>query len=192
MPFYLIIMLRQIPNALTISRLLLIAPFLMHLFHQEYVNAFYILILAGFTDGLDGWLARCFHWQSAFGSFVDPMADKLLIASSFISLAIIGSIPWWLVMLVFLRDITICIGVLAWYWLIKRRPDFKPTYLSKINTVLQLALVILNLFELAFFKISPHLLDSLTIITAITTISSYIDYAWTWGKKACTNIQATS
>ncbi len=191
MPFYLII-LRQIPNTLTVARLVLIAPFLVYLFHHEYVNAFYILILAGFTDGLDGWLARCFHWQSAFGSFVDPMADKLLIASSFISLAIIGSIPWWLVMLVFLRDITISIGVLAWYWLIQRKPDFKPTCLSKINTVLQLALVTCTLFELAFFKIAPHLLESLTVLTAVTTIGSYINYAWTWGKKACANASVGS
>lgn len=184
--------LRQIPNALTVARLLLIAPFLVYLFHQEYEIAFYLLILAGFTDGLDGWIARCFNWQSAFGSFVDPMADKLLIAASFISLAIIGSIPWWLVMLVFLRDITISIGVLAWYSLIQRKPDFKPTYLSKINTLLQLVLVTLSLFELAFFKIAPHLLESLAILTAITTISSYLDYAWTWGKKACANTQVTS
>lgn len=183
--------LRQIPNALTLTRLILIAPFLVFLYHQEYVNAFYTFILAGFTDGLDGWMARCFHWQSPFGSFVDPVADKLLIASSVISLAIIGSIPWWLVMLVFLRDITISIGVLAWLWLIKRKPDFKPTYLSKINTVLQLGLVTLCLFELAFFKVPHHFLETLTQLTAATTIGSYIDYAWTWGKKACTNTPAS-
>ena len=182
--------LKQLPNALTLTRLILIAPFLVFLYHHEYINAFYIFIIAGFTDALDGWLARCFHWQSAFGSFVDPVADKLLIASSMISLALIGSIPWWLVMLVFLRDITISIGVLAWLWLIKRKPDFKPTYLSKINTVLQLSLVTLCLFELAFFKVAINLVEALTLLTAATTVSSYVDYAWTWGKKACANTQA--
>ena len=183
--------LRHIPNALTLARLVLIAPFLVCLHHQAYAYAFYTFILAGFTDGLDGWLARCFHWQSPFGSFIDPVADKLLIASSVISLALIGSIPWWLVMLIFLRDITISIGVLAWLWLIQRKPDFKPTYLSKINTVLQLSLVTLCLFELAFFNIPHSLVEILTIITAITTVCSYIDYAWTWGKKACTNTPAS-
>lgn len=182
--------LRQIPNALTLTRLILIAPFLVFLYHQEYTNAFYTFILAGFTDALDGWLARSFHWQSPFGSFVDPIADKLLIASSVISLALIGCIPWWLVMLIFLRDITISVGVLAWLWLIKRKPDFKPTYLSKINTVLQLGLVTLCLFELAFFKAPLHMVKTLTMLTAATTIGSYIDYAWTWGKKACANIPA--
>ena len=179
--------LRHIPNALTVIRLVLIAPFLVFLYQQEYINAFYIFILAGFTDGLDGWLARHFHWQSLFGSFTDPLADKLLIAASFISLALIGMLPWWLVILVFLRDVTISFGVLAWYWLIQRKLDFKPTALSKVNTVLQLALLTLCLFELAFFKFAPYLLETLILLTTMTTASTFIDYVWTWGKKACAN-----
>jgi cardiolipin synthase (CMP-forming) len=176
--------LRYIPNALTLIRLALITPFVVSLYQQEYVSAFYIFILAGFTDGLDGWLARSFKWQSLFGSFTDPLADKLLIAASFISLALIGLLPWWLVILVFLRDLTISFGVVAWYWFLQRKLDFKPTYLSKINTFLQLVLLTVCLFELAFFKFSLHLIDILIILTTITTTSTYIDYVWTWGKKA--------
>lgn len=181
--------LRQIPNALTLARLVLIAPFLVFIYQHAYVNAFYTFIIAGFTDALDGWLARTYQWQSPFGSFIDPVADKLLIASSFISLAMIGCVPWWLVALVFLRDITISITVLGWYWLIPQKPDFKPSYLSKVNTVLQLALVTLCLFELAFANVNAYLLATLTTLTTITTASSYIDYAWTWGKKAFTKTQ---
>ena len=177
--------LRHIPNALTLIRLFLIAPFLVLLYQHEYINAFYIFILAGFTDGLDGWLARYFHWQSFFGAFIDPLADKLLIAASFISLALIGSLPWWLVILVFSRDVTISFGVLAWYLLIQRKLDFKPTMLSKINTMFQLALLTLCLFELAFFKFTPYLVNTLIMLTTITTATTYIDYAWTWGRKAC-------
>lgn len=177
--------LRQIPNMLTLARLILIGPFLVFLYQKQYESAFYTFLFAGFTDALDGWLARYFHWQSSFGSFVDPMADKLLIASSFISLALIGCLPWWLVVLVFLRDLTISIGVLAWYRLIQHKPDFKPTYLSKINTVLQLTLVVICLFELAFSTIAPAWITAMIILTAITTTASYIDYAWTWGQKAC-------
>lgn len=182
---------RQIPNILTITRLILIVPFLMLLYRQNYVFAFQLFVLAGFTDALDGWLARSFNWQSPFGSFVDPVADKLLIASSMIALGLIGCLPWWLVMLVFLRDITISAGVLAWLWLIKRKPDFKPSYISKVNTVLQLGLVTLCLFELAFFNIPYYAIETLILITAFTTISSYIDYVWTWGKRACTNASVT-
>ncbi len=180
--------LRHLPNALTLIRLVLIAPFLVFLYQQEYVRAFYIFFLAGCTDGLDGWLARHFHWQSFFGSFTDPLADKLLIAASFISLALIGMLPWWLVLLVFLRDLTISFGVVAWYWLVQRKLDFKPTFLSKINTVLQLTLLTQCLFELAFFKYVPYLVEILILLTTITTASTYVDYVWTWGKRACTDI----
>ncbi|HRD70741.1 MAG TPA: CDP-alcohol phosphatidyltransferase family protein [Legionella sp.] len=176
--------LKHIPNALTLFRLGLIVPFLMFLYHHQYVSAFYTFILAGFTDGLDGWLARHYHWQSFFGSFVDPLADKLLVASSFISLALIGSLPWWLVILVFLRDFTISLGVVAWYWFIQRKLDFEPSRLSKFNTTFQLALVTLCLFELAYFQISPYLVDILIYLTAFTTAITYIHYGWLGYQKA--------
>ena len=153
--------------------------------HQQYLYAFYLYLFAGFTDSLDGWLARYYHWQSMLGSFIDPLADKLLIASSFISLALIGSLPWWLVILVFMRDLTISLGVVAWYWFIQRALDFKPTLLSKVNTGLQLGLVTLCLFELAFFNFSSYYRNTLITLTAITTTVTYLHYVWVWGKKAC-------
>ncbi|STY24934.1 CDP-alcohol phosphatidyltransferase family protein [Legionella taurinensis] len=177
--------LKHIPNALTVLRLILIIPFLVYLYRKNYPIAFYVFMLAGFTDGFDGWLARHFSWQSLFGSFIDPLADKLLIASSFISLALIGQLPWWLVILVFLRDFTISMGVLAWYWFVQRQLDFEPTALSKVNTTLQLALVTVCLFELAFFPITDYLIQTLIILTAITTTATYVHYVWTWSRKAC-------
>lgn len=176
--------LKQIPNLLTVLRLLLIVPFLVFLYHENYTNAFYIFMFAGFTDGLDGWLARSFHWQSRLGSFIDPLADKLLVASSFIALWLLGQLPWWLVILVFARDFTISLGIVAWYWLVQRKLDFAPTFLSKINTTLQLVLVTLCLFELAFFKLDLYLIKPLIFLTALTTVITYIHYVWTWGRKA--------
>lgn len=175
---------KYIPNALTVFRFVLIIPFLVLLYHHEYVLAFYLFLIAGFTDGLDGWLARYFHWQSPLGSFIDPLADKLLVASSFISLALLGQLPWWLVILVFLRDFTISCGVLAWFLYVQRKLDFKPTLLSKFNTGLQLVLVTLCLFQLAFFTFSSYLTNTLIFITAITTAATYLDYVYTWSKKA--------
>lgn len=177
-------MLKYIPNVLTAFRLILIAPFLLFLYQQRYDAAFYLFLLAGLTDGIDGWLARRYHWQSVFGSFIDPMADKLLIAASFISLALIGKLPWWLVILVFLRDFTISLGVIAWYFLIARQINFEPTRLSKINTMFQLALVTLCLFELAFYNFPDALTYTLIVLTTLTTSATYIHYVWTWGKKA--------
>lgn len=176
--------LKYIPNALTLFRLGLIVPFVFFLFDQQYNNAFYVFITAGLTDGLDGWLARHFHWQSCFGSFVDPMADKLLVASSFISLALLGCLPWWIVALVFLRDLTISMGVIAWYYLIPRKLDFHPTLLSKVNTMMQLLLVTVCLFELAYFKFDLNLIHYLIYSTAITTSITYIHYLWVGCQKA--------
>ncbi len=180
--------LKHIPNALTVTRLVLIVPFLVFLYQHKYTHAFYIFLLAGFTDGLDGWLARYFRWQSSFGLFLDPLADKLLIASSFIALALSGKLPWWLVILVFSRDITISIGVVCWYWFIRREPQFHPSYLSKVNTVLQLTLVTVCLFEQAFPQFSSnliHITQTILVLTTLTTAGSFVDYVWTWGKKAC-------
>lgn len=182
-------MLKYLPNFFTTARLLLIVPFLYFIQNANYPNAFYIFLTAGFTDGLDGWLARHFNWQSRLGSFLDPIADKLLITSSFISLAYLHLLPWWLVILVLLRDISISLGVLAWYRFIQRRLDFTPTLMSKINTVLQLALVTLCLFELAFSQETPMITSLLILFTTITTTATYIDYALTWKKAYGTAAQ---
>lgn len=176
--------LKYLPNAFSLTRLMLIAPFLFYLEQKHFSTALYIFLLAGLTDGLDGWLARAFNWQTRFGSFVDPLADKLLIASSFISLALIERLPWWLVSLVFFRDLTISLGVLAWQRFIPQRLDFKPTWLSKLNTFLQLTLIIFCLFELAYGKSSQQLTFLLIGLTTCTTAATYIDYVWTGAKKA--------
>ncbi|MDF1678465.1 MAG: CDP-alcohol phosphatidyltransferase family protein [Legionellaceae bacterium] len=177
-------MLKYLPNAFSLMRLMLIVPFLMHLHQKHFSTALYIFVFAGVTDGIDGWLARLCNWQTRFGSFIDPMADKLLIASSFISLALLNQLPWWLVSLVFFRDLTISLGVMAWQRFIPQRLDFKPTWLSKINTFLQLTLIIFCLVELAFGKNSPTFTYLLIGLTAFTTSVTYIDYVWTGAKKA--------
>jgi len=179
--------LKYLPNAFTLTRFALIAPFLMYLHQTNYTGALYVFILAGLTDGLDGWLARTFQWQSRFGSFIDPLADKLLIASSFVSLALMKQLPWWLVSLVFCRDITISLGVLTWHRFVPQRLDFKPTLLSKLNTVVQLTLVVFCLTEMAFIQAIPHATNItyfLIGLTTLTTTSSYVDYLWTGAKRA--------
>ncbi len=177
-------MLSHIPNLLTIMRLISIVPILLLLHDRQYIAAFLIFFIAGITDGLDGWLARRYQWQSILGSILDPLADKLIVVCSFIALALIGSLPWWLVILVFSRDLTICFGVICWYLLINKKLDFKPSLISKFNTAMQISLVTLCLFELAFFMLPNALIFTWIIVTSLTTTISYIDYVWTWGVKA--------
>lgn len=176
---------KHIPNLFSLFRLLLIAPFLVAFYYQIYPTAFYIFLIAGVTDGLDGWLARQFHWQTKLGHIIDPLADKLLVAASFVSLALIHELPWWLVILVFLRDFTLFFGATAWYYCIERTYEFAPTLLSKMNTALQILLVALCLIKIAFHPFNPDPIPVLIYITALTTTITYIDYVWTWGKKAC-------
>ncbi len=176
--------LKFIPNSLTIMRLILIAPFLFCLYHHRYDSAFFIFIAAGLSDGLDGWLARHYGWQSALGSMLDPVADKLLVMASFISLALLSVLPWWLVLLVILRDISISFGALAWFSFIKKQIDFEPTKLSKLNTTFQLMLVTVCLLELAYFQFPRYIVQGLIVLTTITTSATFFDYVWTWGNKA--------
>lgn len=185
-------MLKHLPNALTVLRLLLIGPILLLLYHAEYQYAFLVFFIAGLTDGLDGWLARRFQWQSELGSILDPLSDKLIIACSFVALALIGSLPWWLVILVFSRDLTICFGVLFWYCLVQSPIDFKPSIISKFNTVMQISLIALCVFELAFFKLPNIIMYCWILVTTITTAISYVDYVWTWGCKAKDSLKSSN
>jgi cardiolipin synthase len=162
----------------------MIIPFVWYLSHHAYKPALYVYILAGMTDGLDGWLARRFNWQTPMGQFLDPLADKLLVATSFIALGVLNILPWWLVVLVFLRDLTISVGAFLWAYLIDRKSNFPPSFISKWNTCFQLVLVTACLFEQAFFPLRGYFLEGLILLTAATTLTSFVDYAWTWGKKA--------
>ncbi|OGV40280.1 MAG: phosphatidylglycerophosphate synthase [Legionellales bacterium RIFCSPHIGHO2_12_FULL_42_9] len=177
-------LLKFIPNLLTLARLILIWPFLFYLLNHQYMQAFYLLVMAGCTDGLDGWLARYFGWQSPLGKFMDPLADKLLVSLSFVSLALLNQLPWWLVILVLMRDITIAMGVMLWYFLITEPINFSPTALSKVNTLLQLSLVTLCVFKLVLATLPNVMLTWLIVLTASTTLITYVHYVFSWGKKA--------
>lgn len=175
----------SIPNALTILRLGLIVPFVFFFAKEHYVSAFLIFLTAGITDALDGWLARAFRWQTSLGSFLDPLADKLLVAASFVALAIVHILPWWLVVLVFMRDATISFGVLGWFLVIKQPITLRPTILSKLNTVIQLGLVSFCLYERAFEPaLNPIYQQTLIGLTTLSTLASYLHYVWVWSYKA--------
>lgn len=175
----------SIPNTLTILRLCLIAPFLFFFATEQYLPAFLVFVTAGITDALDGWLARAFRWQSSLGSFLDPLADKLLVVASFVALALSHILPWWLVVLVFMRDATISFGVLGWFLVIKQPITLRPTILSKLNTAIQLGLVSFCLYELAFEpSLSPTYRQAFIGLTTISTLTSYVHYVWVWSNKA--------
>ncbi len=180
--------LSSIPNILTIIRLLLVIPLVILLLTEEYSVALTIFVIAGLSDGLDGLLAKRFGWTSRFGSIADPLADKLLMVSSYFVLCWQAELPWWLFVAILLRDLVIVGGALSYNHLFGLE-EVTPTYLSKANTFIQILLVVIVIFDLAFASVPDIFRLSLVYMVLATTIASGVQYSGKWGKKAVINVK---
>ena len=178
--------LRYIPNILTILRLLLVVPILLAVFNKEYTIAFYLFLIAGITDALDGLLARFYNWTTDFGAMIDPLADKVMLMGSFIVLWWTAQIPGWLVLSVVGRDVWIMSGAVAYQFLIGK-VEFEPTLISKINTFLQILLIVIILIHLSFATLPEALIKLLMVSVLTTCLLSFIQYTWKWSIKAMQN-----
>lgn len=172
-----------IPNIITILRLVLIGPIVASLVLGRYPMACWLFIIAGLTDAVDGYLARRFQWISRFGAMVDPVADKLLMISTFLTLGLIGIIPWWLIVMVVARDVIIVAGGVIYHFLIGEY-EFAPSKLSKLNTFLQIILIILLMLHIGFQWLPWSWLNALMIGVFCTSALSLGHYLWVWGWKA--------
>lgn len=171
--------LRYIPNLITCLRFILVGPVLFALLNRHYFLALILFTLAGITDALDGLLARLYGWTSRFGAIADPLADKLLLMSSFVALYILGLIPTWLMLAIVGRDIWILLGVLSYRCWIGHL-EVNPSGISKINTFLQILLVPLILINLSIISLPAWLLSACMIAALITSIASFIHYTGIW------------
>lgn len=175
----------SIPNALSILRIILTVPVVITLLNQQYFLTIVIFFIAGITDALDGWIAKRFSFQTRLGSILDPFADKLLLMTSFVALYLIGLLPVWLLILIFVRDVMIIAGTVGYFLGSDNSEDelLTPSNLSKINTGLQIALVL----YLVASQIYPSVLLQPTIILfiviATSTVLSGVDYIWVWLEK---------
>lgn len=172
-----------IPNAISTLRILLVAPILLLIQSGDFAFALALFGIAGFSDGLDGYLATRFNWQSRFGALLDPIADKLLVAGLFVMLAITALIPVWLAVIVIARDVVILGGALVYHYLIQP-VEGEPTRVSKLNTALQLLFLLFVLSRAAFDwpdKISITVLGAATLATVVI---SGIDYVVKWSGRA--------
>ena len=122
-----------IPNAISLMRIALIAPILVLAVQGEFAWSLVLFFVAGFSDGVDGYMARRFNWNSRLGGVLDPIADKLLMTGVFITLAWIELIPVWLAAAVILRDVVIIAGAIAYSFIVKPAPA-EPTSNSRIMT----------------------------------------------------------
>ncbi len=165
-----------IPNILTLLRVLFTPLLVWLLLDHRFGTALVIFLLAGLTDGLDGFIARVFEQKSKLGAYLDPVADKLLLVSSFILLGLVGAVPAWLVVVTVSRDVIIVLGVatLAFHQV---PVEIKPTVLSKINTLFQLITIFLMLVNLSVFYIPNWIAYTLfgTIgVLCFVTVFQYI------------------
>jgi cardiolipin synthase len=138
------------PNQLTLLRMIFVPFIVIHLVEGRYLWALTVFVIAGFSDGLDGVLARTLHQQTILGQYLDPIADKLLLSTMFLVLSILHKIPWKFTVVVFSRDISI-LAASAVLFAIAGLRDFRPSIFGKANTFSQISAV----FFVLLFQVRP-------------------------------------
>ena len=176
-------MLRHIPNALCVFRMLLVVPIAVLLARAEYWATLWVFAIAAATDGLDGFLAKRFDWTSELGKILDPLADKLLLVSVFLTLALLGHVPLWLAATAIARDLIITGGAIAYNYLYGY-PNGRPTPVSKLNTFCQIVYLLFVVGAAALERAAEPVLTALGALVFVTTVVSGLDYVITYSRKA--------
>ena len=166
----------NVPNTLTIGRIVIIPVFLTTVVYKRYDYAFYLFIIAAITDMFDGLFARLKGQQTSLGMFLDPLADKFLIVTSIIILSVYGWIPKWLAITVISRDIIVVIGWFLLY-LVKGITKVEPTLPGKATIWVQSIFIAYVLMDMTFLSL-PALYPVLQWITAVITIISGLHYIY--------------
>jgi cardiolipin synthase len=166
----------NLPNTLTLIRVLLIPIFVILIMNHSFKWALITFAIAGITDGLDGLLARLTRQKTELGAFLDPIADKLLLISAYLTLAIIEILPGWLSVIVITRDIIILLGILV-IMLISHPPQIRPSFISKVTTTFQILTVLLALLT-GYDPLFKPLTSGAIYGTTCLTILSGIHYIY--------------
>ncbi len=168
-----------LPNLITIARLVLTPAIIVMVAEGRWQAGFFLFLVAGASDALDGWLAKTYSLQSELGAVLDPLADKALLISMFVTLAIGGQAPVWLANLIVSRDALI-VGGVSVAWFLSRPIKVKPHIVSKITTAAQLLLAALILGGMAY-GVRLETLETLLVgsVAALTVASASV-YLWVW------------
>jgi cardiolipin synthase len=172
----------NLPNILSFARLLSVPISVTLMLEGRFRIAFVLFLLAGLTDAVDGWIAKRFNARTAFGAYLDPLADKALVVSTYLVLGWLGHLPSWLVVLVVFRDLLIIGGAMVAYAILG---DFRsqPIAISKFNTAIQIALVAVVLAHLGLGVGDARFNEALVVLAGITTVLSGAAYLWQWGRR---------
>lgn len=172
-------MITTIPNLITLFRIATVPVLILLLNEHQYSWALLVFFISGVSDGLDGYIAKHYNMQSDLGAILDPLADKALIFSSYLMLMLLDDIPFWLFLTVIFRDVLILVGSLI-YVALNGQVKMNPSYLSKLNTFMQIFLVVTILAEHTFGWNYPVFTRYLFYATFVTTVASGVHYLWVW------------
>lgn len=180
-------LMRHLPNLVTVARVVLVLPTGWLLWHGDTVAALILIAVAGASDAIDGELARRFDWRTRFGAFADPAADKLLMFVVFVILTVQGHIPIWLLAIVVGRDVVIVSGATA-YRLLFGELTMSPTLISKVNTALQVVMLLLVVVAQIEFPAAADVTAIVDpggfIVVAVSSLISGTHYVVTWARRA--------
>lgn len=174
---------RDIPNLISVIRIVLVLPIIYLLWNKQYQMTLALFIIAGLSDALDGFLAKRYDWTSQLGSFLDPLADKLLLVSCFLVCVLTGLMPAWLFIVILLRDVIVSFGALAYHLMIETFQG-TPPFSSKLNTTFQIVYLVLLIASQGIVPIPYSWIEFALYSVAATTVISGLEYVWSWGFKA--------
>ncbi len=176
-------MIRVIPNIISFGRLAAVPLAVWLILDDRILTAFWLFVAAGVSDAVDGFIAKRFHAVTLLGSFLDPLADKVLLVSVYITLGVVGYLDNWLVILVVFRDLLIVGGALV-FQTMTQSLVMQPLFISKINTVAQILLAALVLGAVGYNLDAGMVLSTMLGVVAITTLLSGVMYVVKWTRKA--------
>jgi cardiolipin synthase len=180
----------NLPNLITLARLLSVPLTIWLIFGERYGAAFWVFFGAGVSDALDGYVAKRFDRRTRLGALLDPAADKAMLVGVYVTLGLTGQLPGWLVSLVVLRDVLIVLG----FFLIRGTAgatQLGPLYISKINTLVQIALVGFVLARLGLAVETGPLTWLLIAAAAVTTVMSGLLYLARWARMLTGSAQVS-
>lgn len=168
-----------IPNMISVFRLFTVPLVVWLISTQQYSLAFWLFLLAGASDGIDGFIAKRFNQASKLGAHLDPLADKVMLVAVFLAVGIQGLLPLWLVILVISRDLLI-LGAVILSWVLHQPIPMKPLLVSKANTLAQIVLVCLVMAGMAFDLQLAIFMNISVFLVAVLTLLSTLAYLLDW------------
>lgn len=174
---------RHIPNIISVMRILLVLPIAMALAQQRLMLCIVLFAVAALSDAADGFLAKRFHWQSELGAVLDPIADKALLATVFVTLSFMQLVPLWLMAAAVARDLIIVLGAAA-YRIFIGPLTAHPSLISKINTLCQAGFILLVVSRAKFSLPAEWVISGLGALVFATVVISGIDYVWVYSRRA--------